>query len=128
MKKITGALFLFLTSTASIAFAANPCDEKQSTNGMYQCLLEQYTKADNALNDVWGAISSSYRQNGISEARYAALVKAEQVWIAHRDLDCKFDAMAFEGGSFEKVLKTCCLIRKTEERTVYLHDSVFGAN
>lgn len=121
------ALLVAAGLTATHALAED-CGQYNATNDQYQCFAREYAKADAALNEMWASIRSVRTNPGLSDAFYNTLVEAQRVWIQLRDLDCKAAGLQMEGGSFEKVLRTACLVEKTKERTKFLHDMVFGMN
>lgn len=104
----------------------SPCDDAQNTHDMYRCALEELALADGALNQTYSTIQNHVLAN--SPTRKAALQTAQRAWISLRDLDCHSEGLAFEGGSFQKVLVTFCLGRKTRERTAELQQQYVGTH
>lgn len=101
------------------AFAqSSDCGDRLATSDIFQCLVDEHAVADKALNTVYGDIQASLRS--YSQKRSQALVAAQRAWITLRDLDCTSEGLAFDGGSFQKVVVQACLNRKTMERTAEL--------
>ncbi|MCA2961376.1 MAG: DUF1311 domain-containing protein [Silvanigrellales bacterium] len=106
-----------LSSASALAQSGN-CGSFLSTNEVFQCLVDEHSAADKALNVSYSAIQDVLRS--YSTTRSKALVAAQRAWISLRDLDCASEGLAFEGGSLQKIIVQGCLTRKTKERTTEL--------
>ncbi len=109
------ALALALSLTFGLACAAD-CDNAMNQAGMNQCAGAAYDKADAQLNKIYKEVL------GKADASQKPQLKAAQnAWIKFRDLDCKFQSSAVEGGSIYSMVLAACLETKTVSRTEELN-------
>ena len=78
-----------------------------------------FSKADNDLNRVYGALAEK-----VSPAGKEVLRRAQRTWLAFRDQECEFETLGSEGGSIHGMMVLQCQTRLTETRTTDLRAQV----
>jgi uncharacterized protein YecT (DUF1311 family) len=79
----------------------------------------EYEKADKELNLVYTQLSSSLDLN-----QKQLLIESERAWIKYRDLECKFQAVGYTGGSMYPLIFSSCMTDLTKKRTQELKESL----
>lgn len=103
MKKIIITLLL-LTSFATISFSQTQTEMNQATSA-------EYKKADKELNLVYGQLVKK-----MDATQKAGLIEVEKAWIKYRDLQCKFAAQKYEGGSIYSSIFDSAMTTMTKQR------------
>ncbi|OXA78270.1 Uncharacterized conserved protein YecT, DUF1311 family [Flavobacterium aquidurense] len=107
IKKITflhlSILFLFIFSTNLLA---------QTQAEMNQTAIDNFTKADNELNQVYKKLVKK-----LDEKEKNLLITAQKNWIKFRDAKCEFEKQQYDGGSIQPLIYYTCLAECTEDRT-----------
>jgi uncharacterized protein YecT (DUF1311 family) len=98
---------------------AELCDDPQKPADIDYCATYAFTKADGALNDVYGKLKTAYQTYPKSKA---ALVASQRAWVIFRDAECDQDKMAIDGGSVERQLLLQCKAQLTDLRTEQLQN------
>jgi uncharacterized protein YecT (DUF1311 family) len=52
------------------------------------------------------------------------LIESERAWIKYRDLECKFQAVGYTGGSMYPLIFSSCMTDLTKKRTQELKESL----
>ncbi|ENY71907.1 lysozyme inhibitor LprI family protein [Aeromonas diversa] len=104
------ALLLLLATTA--AQAGDDCNEPTTQAAMNICAMQDYARADAALNAAYKKLVST-----LDKAQLGRLKTAQRAWIGFRDAQCDYEAGAYEGGSIAPLIHSGCLSTLTEQRT-----------
>jgi uncharacterized protein YecT (DUF1311 family) len=86
-----------------------------TNSGMIRCTLGEYDAWAARLNTVY----ITYMQ-GLDASRGPGLRESQQAWTALRDVDCAFEASAYEGGSIRPLIQSGCMRDYTADRTIRL--------
>ncbi|PLR67144.1 hypothetical protein CYJ36_14300 [Bacillus sp. UMB0893] len=78
---------------------------------MGQAYGEIFTRWDNALNDIYGALEKQ-----LSASEMDMLREEQREWITYRDETAKKESLKFEGGTMESLEYISTQARITEER------------
>ncbi len=126
--QITVIFSLLLFGSLPLAMAAQ-CNPSGSQPEMNQCALEDFEKADKALNQVWQQLLTKEKAN---PAYIKKLRAAQRVWISFRDAEvaamfaCEDSNPRWCWGSMYPLLYHIALSELTEARTqrlkLYLQD------
>jgi uncharacterized protein YecT (DUF1311 family) len=96
---------------AILILAASPAFA-QSQSAMNADAAKSAAAADRRLNTQYAATMAK-----LSVPSRTLLRNAQRSWIGFRDLQCKFEASAVQGGSAYPMVQSGCLARLTDERT-----------
>ena len=107
------ALFLFGFSTL---FA-------QTQAEMNQTAIENFTKADNKLSQVYKELVKK-----LDQKEKTLLITAQKNWIKFRDSKCEFEKEEYNGGSIQPLIYYTCLAECTNERTKELKNNLEDRN
>jgi uncharacterized protein YecT (DUF1311 family) len=118
MTRLIGALTFGLILLA-IPAHAELCDDPQKPADIDYCAKYAFTKADGALNDVYGRLKTAYQKYPKSKT---ALVTSQRAWVIFRDAECEQDKAAIDGGSVEQQLLLHCKAHLTDLRFEQLQD------
>ena len=112
------ALSILFTGTAGAAPQSTQiessfqCNYDGNQQEMNACALEEYKKADAALNEKYKATIAK-----LSAERQAQLRQQQRAWLKGRDPQCKAEVKKSEGGSIWQLEYFSCLKVETEART-----------
>ena len=98
------------------AVKSENCENQDSPNAAYQCVMSEITKADAALNAAYAKVKKGARD----EIAKKKLLTAEKAWLAFRATQCDFEADEMRGGNGEKELSAGCYLQMTKDRTAAL--------
>ncbi len=89
----------------------------QSTMGMIECIGDELTIQDAALN-------AAYRKamGDLTPAEKSRLQIAQRAWIAFRDADCAAQDDPEQWGSLSRITANQCVLNRTIERTLELEN------
>jgi uncharacterized protein YecT (DUF1311 family) len=121
MRTITVAvgLMLIVPGLAQAQDAeADACHQKQTTIDITQCLVTLTAKWDTRLNAAYKAAMNA----SDSEARKAALVRAEVAWIKYRDENCGW--YGARQGTIRQIFAADCLLTMTKARAAELEEAI----
>lgn len=140
MKKSLFLLFIlliipfFIFADADTEFNLSKCyDAAKSSEALKACAEEDYTLADQKLNQVYTKLIEQIKGNinpdAIDQSDAAIetlnrLVASEKAWTLYRDTQCNFEGTVMIGGEGEGVVITGCLSRLTRERAKILEESI----
>jgi len=107
------------------------CENAMTQMDMTYCAVQDYAKADEALNAQYKITRDAMRArdaDGIGETAgaEAALVKAQRAWMAYRDAQCVSYGFQARGGSMEPMLVANCEAELTRSRTDALKELADG--
>ena len=103
---------------ACIGRAADACTEKpdgQSTVGESKCALDESAEWDRLLNKDYKQLLGLLKPEAADDVR-----KAQRLWVASRDADCRVPYYFYEGGSIVQILGARCQLDRTAERTLLI--------
>lgn len=124
MKRYNSILFiLFCSMFFSGVVRASNCDSAQTQNAINQCLQDDYTKADQKLNEVYKKVMAK-----TDAAKKQKLVAVQKTWITFRDAHCNYVASAWEGGSMQPAMISACLTELTNQRVDQLNTILQDSN
>lgn len=89
---------------------AKGCDE---AGDMALCAWYNYFRADVRLNDSYSKAMRWLEEPAAKDA----LRDAQRAWIAYREASCRFETVAWDGGSFRRVAIASCWEGMTKQRT-----------
>ena len=97
--------------------AINLCEKARNdtTAATSECYRTEYERADLRLNQIY----SEYRKT-LSKPHREMLLKAQRGWMTFKDQHCQVVGSQYEGGSWQSILSTQCLIDETNRRNVQL--------
>lgn len=113
-------LLLFLLAALSIedVAAANKCASIAANDQLTECLAEEFSKEDAALNKAYNDLKVR-----LGDDEKELLKKAQLAWLSYRDKDCEFQALAVAGGQAYQPTYISCQTDKTLRRTKELKTS-----
>ncbi|MBS1963993.1 MAG: DUF1311 domain-containing protein [Bdellovibrionales bacterium] len=91
------------------------CGDLTATNDVFQCLVDENTKEDKALNAAYAKAIK-----GADAVRAARIKASEKAWLALRAANCTLAGDDMRGGSYEKVLVEGCYLDMSKKRTAEL--------
>ena len=118
------ALFLLLPLPA---MAGSDCTSPQTNMEMIDCAGRDFSAADKALNEAYGAVMTKLKAMDKEQPDLGlvdALRKAQRAWIAFRDGQCAWEAGFFNGGSMQPLIRQSCLTELTQARTGQLRQTM----
>ena len=95
------------------------CKAPMTQLDMNRCAYLSFQAADQELNRVYRQFRNAGKQSK-QEAQDSQLTNAQLAWIKYRDLDCKFSADRFKGGSMAPMMYNLCKETLTQQRTTVL--------
>jgi uncharacterized protein YecT (DUF1311 family) len=101
-----------------IGRVADPCAETpegQSTVGTVACTDKETKAWDEMLNEEYGRLLGLLKKEAAEDAR-----KAQRLWIASRDADCRVPYYFFDGGTIVQTLGARCVLDHTAERALLI--------
>ena len=127
MKNITPALMasFVLTLLASPGhsekdpFANINCKAASTQLEMNYCANLSFQAADQELNQIYRQLRNTFKQTK-QNTQEPQLINAQLAWLQYRDLDCKFSADRFKGGSIAPLIYSGCKETLTKQRTTLL--------
>lgn len=122
MKTLTqGILSAVIVSTALVASPIRAqdvdldqvdCKNAKTQVEMNYCAHKDFKAADAELNKVYRQLRSKYK----GDPQENQLIDAQLAWLKFRDMDCKFSADRFKGGSIAPLIYSGCQRGLTIER------------
>jgi uncharacterized protein YecT (DUF1311 family) len=106
--------FIFLLALSlfpSISHAAK-CDQILANDQLIECLGNEFSVADSALNKAYSNLRIKLGRDGKE-----LLKKAQVAWLTYRDKDCELQALAVSGGQAYQPTFISCQTEKTIRRT-----------
>ena len=100
-------------------FANLDCKVANTQLEMNRCAYLSLQAADQELNQVYRQLRDALKQSK-QDAPDRQLTNAQLAWIKYRDLDCKFSADRFKGGSIAPMMYNSCKETLTKQRTAVL--------
>lgn len=85
--------------------------EEGSNASMREAAGEEFTRWDNALNEIYGELEAR-----LSDSEMEALREEQREWIDMRDETAEREAAEFEGGTMQPLQQTMTMARLTKER------------
>lgn len=85
------------------------CLDMATTYDQKSCLSKELKKADAKLAKTYRAALSGIQNKN-------DLIKAERLWAAFKEQDCKVASGQYSGGSMEGVVHLQCMLNKTHIR------------
>ena len=79
---------------------------------MNTCAIQDYTKADAALNATYKKLIAT-----LDKEQLGRLKTAQRAWITFRDAQCRYETGVYEGGTIAPLVHSRCLTNLTEQRT-----------
>jgi uncharacterized protein YecT (DUF1311 family) len=115
---IVGAfsLAVLLLGATSNTLAAADCTDPQTQRDMTNCAAQEFTYADQDLNDTYQIAINDWLGGRQTENGHA-LLTAQRAWLAYRDAQCTAEAAMFQGGSMQPMVFHLCLTNLTRART-----------
>ena len=95
---------------------ADDCSEKMTQLELNQCYAGEYKAAQKELDEVYAGLRAALTDSKTKKAFEAV----QAAWIKYRDLHCKYEVSAYEGGSIYPMVHAMCLTEKTRARTIEL--------
>jgi uncharacterized protein YecT (DUF1311 family) len=97
------------------------CEDAITQREMNDCAAQDFTAADQELNEAYGAARAALRLIDRSllpddRGAEAALRDAQRAWITFRDNACAAEGFRMRGGSAEALLVYSCMTRLTNQR------------
>ena len=115
---------------ALLLFAGEPqwnCDDPIAQQEMNYCAVQDYRKADGALNAQWKMTYNFMKSRDDADTSrgggfgYAAgLLAAQRAWLKYRDTECVIEGGEFAGGTLQPMVQSLCLADLTRQRTTQL--------
>lgn len=93
------------------AIAAQDCKNPQTQIAMNICSQEEYEREGIRLNKNYKELVAK-----LDTSRRTQLKEVQLAWIKFRDLQCKYDASLYEGGSMQPLIQANCLLYITKQR------------
>jgi len=103
-------LFLHLSIFFLFSFSNNLLAQTQAE--MNQSAINNFTKADNELNQVYKKLVKK-----LDKKEKNLLITAQKNWIKFRDSKCEFEKQQYDGGSIQPLIYYTCLAECSEDRT-----------
>ena len=103
---------------ACIDRVAGPCMKKpegQSTPGMVDCLFNESKAWDDVLNAEYQRLLPLLKKEAAEDVK-----KAQRLWIAAREADCRVPYYFYDGGTIVKVLGAECERDHTADRAILI--------
>ena len=133
---------IVLTMTFFVTLLASPghseedpftnvnCKAARTQLEMNYCADVSFKAADKELNITYQGLRRSLKQDQKKHLdnkvnREQQLIDAQLAWISYRDLDCKFNADLFKGGSIASLIYSGCQKTHTQQRTIILRKYVY---
>jgi uncharacterized protein YecT (DUF1311 family) len=107
-------LVVLATLAAAGGAAAEDCGTLATQLEMNACAGRNFDRADAELNRVYGEVTARL---GGDAAGLGRLRAAERAWVAFRDTECDFAAVAVEQGSIHPMIWAGCREAMTLDRT-----------
>ncbi|TNC65999.1 DUF1311 domain-containing protein [Rubellimicrobium roseum] len=82
---------------------------------MTECAQADFVAADEELNAAYAVAMDTARR--IGPRGEETLRAAQRAWIAFRDAACEAEAVLWEGGSAQPMIRSGCLRELTAQRT-----------
>ena len=101
---------------AQTAVVTTDCGAQSNQTAMNDCAAKAAKSADAELNAVWGKALAAVKGGPAA----APLRSAQRAWISYRDLACKAEAAANEGGTIAPMVASQCQERLTRARAADL--------
>ena len=101
------------------AFANINCKATSTQLEMNHCANLSYKAADRELNQIYRQLRNTFKQTK-QNTQEPQLIDAQLAWLKYRDLDCKFSADRFKGGSIAPLIYSSCQETLTKQRTTLL--------
>lgn len=105
--------------TEANPFANLDCKAASTQLEMNHCAYLSFQSADQELNRVYRQLRNAGKQSEQKDPD-PQLTNAQLAWIKYRDLDCKFSADRFKGGSIAPLMYSSCKETLTKQRTTIL--------
>lgn len=109
-RKMTQAIMASLLLVTGSA-TAGTCDNPQTQMEMNQCASNALEAETTTINSVYNRYRAS-----LSPAEKLELKNVQLAWIQYKDLACKFEASAVDGGSMQPYVLARCLTDQTQAR------------
>lgn len=100
-------------------FANINCKATSTQLEMNHCANLSFKAADQELNQIYQQLRNTFKQTK-QNTQEPQLIDAQLAWIKYRDLDCKFSADRFKGGSIAPLMYSSCQETLTKQRTTLL--------
>lgn len=123
MRACAAALAAFaVAAPAAGATGAGACTGGATQADLDRCAEEAYAAADFALNEAFAsAVAVAARMDREGEGGAEEMLRiAQRAWLPFRDSACELEALPFEGGSVQNMVRLGCLERQTRQRTADL--------
>ena len=100
-------------------FANINCKAASTQLEMNYCANLSFKAADRELNQIYQQLRNTFKQTK-QNTQEPQLIEAQLAWLKYRDLDCKFSADRFKGGSIAPLMYSSCQETLTKQRTTLL--------
>ena len=100
-------------------FANINCKTASTQLKMNHCANLSFQVADRELNQIYRQLRNTFKQTK-QNTQEPQLIDAQLAWLKYRDLDCKFSADRFKGGSIAPLIYSGCKETLTKQRTTIL--------
>ncbi|MCY7407280.1 MAG: DUF1311 domain-containing protein [Alkalinema sp. CAN_BIN05] len=95
------------------------CKAAMTQRDMNYCADLSFKAADQKLNQIYRQLRNTFKQTK-QNTQEPKLIDAQLAWLKYRDLDCKFRADRFKGGSIAPLIYSSCQETLTKQRTTLL--------
>lgn len=95
------------------------CKAANTQIEMNYCADLSFKAADQELNQIYQQLRNTFKQTK-QNTQEPQLIEAQLAWLKYRDLDCKFSADRFKGGSIAPLMYSSCQETLTKQRTTLL--------
>lgn len=95
------------------------CKAASTQLEMNYCANLSFKAADQELNQIYRQLRNTFKQTK-QNTQEPQLINAQLAWLKYRDLDCKFSADRFKGGSIAPLIYSSCKETLTKQRTIIL--------
>lgn len=95
------------------------CKAASTQLEMNYCANLSFKAADQELNQIYRQLRNTFKQTK-QNTQEPKLIEAQLAWLKYRDLDCKFSADRFKGGSIAPLIYSGCKETLTKQRTTIL--------
>ncbi|UVJ43707.1 DUF1311 domain-containing protein [Pseudomonas sp. LS1212] len=126
MRSMVVVVLAVLAFGAQAEEESTPCDNVETTEQNYDCVVFNKKTAERELNAAYDELldraKSQYTGNSAQLTDFTARIKAaQQLWIKLRDADCAVETFQTTKGTQDfDMAQNTCLAQRSDERSEYL--------
>jgi len=118
--KIGANMIYKITIAIVFLFSVSACEDRTTTNQLYESLALEREDAERALNTYFEECKNTYKEN---PEVLAAILNSQEIWIQYRDAHCNAISLPYKGGTISGLKYGFCMVAHADARTQELWES-----